>query len=358
MVATTPVDKRQRLASVQILRGIAAMLVVVVHAGQRQDKLGNPANLLSTFSYIGSIGVDLFFIISGFVMALTMQRYAGGEGAARFLVQRFQRVAPPFYIWSLVLLAGFALQGRSIDPIKVLNSLTISPVFDWGTYDAPLLFVGWTLAFEATFYALVAVIIFLRLPPWSLIPIIIVFALVPFVDTSEPVALRFFFNSIMLEFAMGVLAYVAWSKKWLRRRVVIGGAVLGLATVALLLPDRASGLYRTATIFDNSFSAMRALVWGVPCLLIFNAALEWEPRKGLASRVLMLVGDASYSIYLTHQFILFGFSCTIFPGDIEALILISGCAAFGIVAYLLVERPILRHLSRRRKKKGNLANAS
>lgn len=343
MVATTARNPKDRLESVQVLRGIAALLVVLVHAVQRQDRLDNPAELLASFSYAGSIGVDLFFVISGFVMALSMQRYEGGGGALRFIGQRFYRIAPIFYFWCACFAIVLVLQGWEIGTKQLLNSVTFLPVFDTGGYAAPILGVGWTLAFEATFYVIVCAVILMRLPPWTLIPIIVGLTLVPALDQSELVAVRFFFNSILLEFALGVAAYVLWSKNRLRPSLVFAGAIGGLIVIFLLLPERTDPLYRSAPIFNNSLSALRALVWGVPCFCLFLAVLKWRPGAGRVTDAFKLLGDASYSIYLTHQIVLFAAFGTFLPGDLEAVLMLVASALFGIGAYLLVERPLMQH---------------
>lgn len=341
MVATTPIEPKSRLESVQILRGVAALLVVLVHAAQRQDRLGTPAELLSSFAYLGSIGVDLFFIISGFVMALSMQNYSGAKGAFRFLVQRAFRIVPIFWIWSLVFGFVWVLQDRPINLMNILNTFTFIPLFDLGDFDAPVLGVGWTLAFEASFYVIVALAVSCKISPWSLIPVIFVLATTPVLDQSSSVAIRFFFNSILLEFALGILAYSLWSKGWLRNSVVAAGVIGGAAVIFLLLPDKDDALYRSLPIFDNSLSGVRTLVWGFPCFFFFLAALKWRPRDNLGTRTLRLLGDASYSIYLTHLILIYGINRSFLPGDIEAVLMIFACAGFGVLAYTGLEKPLI-----------------
>lgn len=341
MVATTSTEPKGRLESVQILRGVAALLVVLVHAAQRQDRLGTPAEFLSGFAYLGSIGVDLFFIISGFVMALSMQNYSGTTGALRFLQQRAFRIVPIFWIWSLVFGFVFVLQDSPIKLMSILNTFTFIPLFDLGIYDMPVLAVGWTLAFETSFYVIVALAVACKIPPWSLIPVLIVLAITPVLDQSASVAIRFFFNSIMLEFALGILAYNLWSKGWLRNSVVVAGAIGGAAVIYFLLPDKDDALHLAQPLFNNSLSWVRTLVWGVPCFFFFLAVLKWRPHDNLGTRTLRLLGDASYSIYLTHLILIYGISRSFLPGDIEAVLMIFACAGFGVLVYTGLEKPLI-----------------
>ena len=110
-----------RLESVQILRGIAAMLVVFNHAGllalSIKSQFG-PSWLVPSkaAAEMGAIGVDLFFVISGFVMALSARRFIGPWGASTFLALRFVRIAPLYYLASLVMLANLVRVGRQLDP--------------------------------------------------------------------------------------------------------------------------------------------------------------------------------------------------------------------------------------------------
>lgn len=113
-----------RLDSVQILRGVAAMAVVFNHAAiwlVHDPSIDMPRSLLApipAFAEFGGFGVDLFFVISGFVMTLGAGRFAGRRGALMFLAQRFVRVAPLFYLFSLVMLAVMLVGGQRIDPMS------------------------------------------------------------------------------------------------------------------------------------------------------------------------------------------------------------------------------------------------
>ena len=153
-----------RLESVQVLRGIAAMLVVFNHAGLLALSMDNhfgPSWLVPSkaVAEMGAIGVDLFFIISGFVMALSARRFMGPWGASTFLALRFVRIAPLYYLASLLMLANVVRVGMPLDPSSLLNSITFIPVFDDASYSWPVHYLGWTLSFECVFYSLVGTLI-------------------------------------------------------------------------------------------------------------------------------------------------------------------------------------------------------
>lgn len=109
----------------------------------------------------------------------------------------------------------------------------------------------------------------------------------------------------------------------------------------MFLPGKDGNLYLTPPVYNNSLSAVRALVWGVPCFLIFLVVLEMKLGDGLVTRFMKLVGDASYSIYLTHQIVFFAVGWTALQGDLEAVLMMVAAAVFGILAYRLVEVPLL-----------------
>ena len=144
------------------------MLVVCNHAGLLALKyLEVPENRLHRCQWnlanAGVFGVDIFFVISGFVMAMSARRFDGGLGAIHFLAQRYNRIAPLFYLFSALLLAEML---RSQVPIRkcasVLNTLTFVPWFDGREYHWPIHYLGWTLAFEFVFYGVVATLIWTR----------------------------------------------------------------------------------------------------------------------------------------------------------------------------------------------------
>ena len=97
---------------------------------------------------MGAIGVDLFFVISGFVMALTAARFTGAHGAGTFLALRFVRIAPLYYLACLAMLVLVFNPGAQLGRETLLNSITFIPVFDDGRYSWPVHYLGWTLAFE------------------------------------------------------------------------------------------------------------------------------------------------------------------------------------------------------------------
>ena len=140
------------------------MLVVCHHAALLALKyLEFPENSAHRMQWdlanAGVFGVDIFFVISGFVMAMSARRFDGGRGAIHFLAQRYNRIAPLFYLLSALLLADMLRAQVPFDVRDVLNTLTFVPWFDGREYHWPIHYLGWTLAFEFVFYGVVAALI-------------------------------------------------------------------------------------------------------------------------------------------------------------------------------------------------------
>ena len=131
------------------------MLVVFVHAIDLADRSPDAQALapLWLLNDLGASGVDLFFVLSGFVMTLGMHRFAGSGGGGRFLAARAMRILPLFWLLNLVLVA---LLAASPDWRSVATAVFLLPMADLRGFSFPPLWVGWTLAFELAFYLMVA----------------------------------------------------------------------------------------------------------------------------------------------------------------------------------------------------------
>ena len=298
--------------SVQVLRGIAACGVVVLH---ERFLGGGPVD--HSMARLGGAGVDLFFVISGFIMA-TIAKPSPGQ----FLFDRFWRIFP---LWLLAVLPWLALQPVLTPPI-VLASVTLWPVYD--QFTVPALGLGWTLSFEMLFY--VAIALGMRTRPALPLALFAV-ALVGGALTHAPL-FDFLGNPMICEFLFGVLiAQLPRSESAALPLLIV--AAIGFAAAPLTV-------FSKEMAFDAAVSGWRTAFWGVPAALLVYGCLCAE--RMFAHRwikPLVRIGDASYSIYLFHRL----------TGFIEApwpLKVLAG-VALGLVIHLLVERPILRLKPRR-----------
>ena len=291
----------QKLRSIQVLRAVAACSVVVYHTYYRVDQVG-----------YGAAGVDLFFVISGFIMATL----AGEKRPGDFARDRLSRIYP---LWWIAVLPWLLLVPR--DFAALVSSLTLWPIYGAG-YVVPSLKVGWTLCLEVLFYAGVTLAIATRPKvPLTAYAVLLIGAL----TTSIPL-LHFLGSPMILEFLMGIVV------ARLPRRKIFGLFILaGLA----LLPLTSSNLGDLEWSLTPQWALWRSLEWGFPAALIVWGALSLESVfEHRFFRAPVLVGDASYSIYLFHPLISYGF--TLFWPARMALAI-----GTGIAMYLVVERRIM-----------------
>ena len=357
-VETPSSPVRQTLGSVQALRGLAALMVVIFHAAAIwRDHVGSPGRFAGPWDQ-GYAGVDLFFVISGFIMVwVAGDVAAGGRAAGRFLWHRVTRIYPLWWVWCGVMAGYFLLaygQPASPDiatPGTAWGFLSGSLAL-WPQGAFPVLQVGWTLVFEMAFYAVFAALLLLppRIRPlalgvWAVLLLIALKALPPppNMPGGWPGVLA---HPLCLEFLLG--AAVAWiiprwrDEGWARFLALAGGA-------ALLF-----WLWRGLDVADPDFAAARVLVYGVPAALLVAALVRAELDGRLAvARSLRALGDMSYSLYLSHFIVLLALKRVLgMVGRLEsasalslvifALIGTGLSLAIGWASYRRLERPLLR----------------
>jgi exopolysaccharide production protein ExoZ len=318
------------LYGIQYLRAFAALAVVVFHAAERTG--GHFA--------IGAAGVDVFFVISGFIMWVISDRRP--VTPQRFLLDRLKRIAPSYWLVTGIMVAG-AIAGLfpnlQLSAGHLLGSLFFIPVRSPSTGEIwPVLVQGWTLNFEMFFYVLFAGALFLP-RQWRLIFLTVVFGLffaAGLIWDPESAALATYTRPIILEFLGGVFI----AELWLRRKVA--GTSLGLACVGAALCGFAA-IYLMGAEFDEFICGplAMALVFGM-------VSLETGGSIGRVP-VLTYLGDASYSIYLWHTLTI---SVAVkaaavlgLDGGLTLLGAIAGGTITGVAAYELVEKPLRKIFS-------------
>lgn len=347
---------RNRLPSIQLLRGVAVLAVVAYHAvetiGNRPALVdGAVAEGVANVAFLGAAGVDLFFVISGFVMAHVAGGYSDGKGGvARFLVNRMIRVLPMFWLMSAVYIAWMLCTGAVFSGAAYLNTVTVVPVA--GTGMLPALYVGWTLGFELLFYLVAAGVMATGgARPARLLAIVMAAAaalgLVPWLQAILPLLL----NPIVGEFALGAAAWLVWKRgsRIPPRALILLGILLMVQT--LIDPWTPGFSVHPALVESGATSLHRLAFWGVPCALIVLGSVlavppSGRPAGGFGRLGLGRLGDASYSIYLSHPL---AFEIVAYMAQgwrlgpmTLALVLLGVALPFGSAVHALVERPLLR----------------
>jgi len=338
-----PVSRRTtpQIASIQILRGAAALAVIIAHTygiiGVKNGISGYP-----TLS-LGAAGVDIFFVISGFVMVISSEGLAGtSSGPAQFISSRLSRLVPLYWTVTSIMLCYFlfvrkgGLSGANYDWASVVASYLFVPYPTLNGVFMPLVGVGWTLNYEMFFYMFFAVGL---LVPGRIgtIGVAVLLVLVGLFGRQLPLPapLSYLSDPMLIEFVFGVGIALAF------RSGVRLPAPAAYAVLLLGLGFPASGLAST-----DDFP--RYLVWGIPSALIVSGLVSLkDDYKAARWRLPRLLGDASYSLYLTHPLTMAGLdqllSRRLLPGHpfLFGPLLVLASMAIGVLSYWFFERPLV-----------------
>lgn len=340
---------KHRIDQLQLVRLLAAMLVLVGHARDKvaagADTLGGPANF-----YAG--GVDVFFVLSGFIMFVISRDDAGRPlGWLEFLRKRLTRVVPPYWFFTTLMLVAMAavpglVSNANLDPLHVLGSYLFVPVNNPQGEAFPVLALGWTLNHEMFFYVLFAIGLLLPLPrgAWLTAGLVASCGLIGALTPPQQVPASFWLNPIVFEFLLGMALGAAYQAGWRVRPGV--GVALSLLGVM--------GLWVGASGFGGGVLVPERALWmGAPALLVVAGAALADAKAsgGRLMRAGVLGGDASYALYLSHPFTLavcsVAFKSLGWPLGLGTLLLASGvCLGVAIAFHLWLERPVVDRLNR------------
>lgn len=334
---------------VHLLRAAAALAVMFAHVHQSAQATGI-GDYVPDFT-IGAAGVDLFFVISGFVMVIASASLFGHAASpVYFFLRRVARIVPLYWFASGVALCVIYLIWAHFEPTNIsfrniITSLFFIPDARPDGVVQPIYSLGWTLNFEMAFYVSFSLFLFLRLrlaiPALSMLMLGVAYIAPRY---SLPLPFSFWTNPITAEFVFGML--------------------IGLARLeGLRLPNWLSSLLAAsgAAWFAASWGAFwqdwsRELSWGLPAAMLVAAGglsrTDLAPRGWIVS-FLILVGDASYALYLFHPFAailpykLFGrFLAPTSAPYFYAVTIVISCIASAIVIHVAIERPITRRLQK------------
>jgi peptidoglycan/LPS O-acetylase OafA/YrhL len=333
-----PVREAARLSGVQALRGVAACAVVLCHAARHVNKVFGAPALVGIFQ-AGHAGVDLFFVISGFIILFVHGDDIGRpERLARYLGRRFNRVMPLYWIALAATLTMSAAGAHVFPPLgRVAGSALLLP-----SAAEPLLGIAWTLQYEVVFYAAFAVLIVNRLAGTVVCLVWFLDIVLTWGGHGVPGAPPPLSGPYGLEFFMGMAAahLVTRHRMPAARRV----AVLGMCLFGAAMMLESIGLL-------DGFAALARCVYGPAAFLIVAGLAAAERQGGLTvPGWLRGAGESSYAIYL-FQFVFIGL---VWQGWLKAglavpatrvacfAVLAFAAVAGGVVVSRLVERPLLQ----------------
>ena len=343
-------SSKNLLVNLQICRALAAVLVVIGHALQDSGaiavQLGIPA-MQSSLNW--GCGVDIFFVISGFIMVHVAGDDFGIPGApGRFFTKRLARIVPLYWSVTTALIVGALVAPSLLNvPLGNFQNIVASYLFipDWRPDHSvmrPVMALGWTLNYEMLFYAAFAAAMFLGLRRGiAVLTVGFVAAIaVRLAFNIKQDQLAYWTDPIVLEFLYGVYIALAWRAGWrlaLPWALVLGGFGFGLATG--LMPEP-FGLTE-----DVNF-----LCHGLPAgMLVAAVTLGPGLTNSPATRFGLLLGDASFALYLVHPFVIRPLRFVwlkLGGGALPLLAYVAFCVAIAIGAALLlhwcVEKPLAR----------------
>lgn len=313
-----PKTSAPRLYGIQGLRGLAVLMVFSVHLYEVERKYSHGPRVFGDWIHLSNFGLDLFFVISGFVLTfLAFGHFAERSYLKSYAYNRVTRVYPTYLLYTLPLVPVYlfkptlfnATDGHQVDLFRTLLLLP--------DVTLPLIPVAWTLHHELVFYVLFAGVLLFseRLLPrfialgFAGMAVLATFgALIP--RAEQGAFARIVLNPINFDFLMGMV--LAWLIHKGERRAALPCLLLGVAAAvggyfgfyALTGADWI-GNYHAHQLLGLPAGYHALYVFGLPAALVVYGIVALEMEKGwVFGRAIAWIGDASYSIYLTHVMVI------------------------------------------------------
>jgi len=340
----------KRIQNIQALRGIAVISVILAHLIIAEMKFGGSGKLLSYIYPFRFFGVDMFFVISGFLMiAITRSKPEGPSRAFRFLYGRVSRIYPLYWIFTAAVFAVFFIRPEWVNSyqgnrVNVLSSFLLIP-----EETLPMLIVAWTLIHEMYFYIMFFLFLlilkgryfYLWISAWSIAILVVNLSF----DQSIPF-IKLISHPLSYEFIAGCLLAKVYFSKDLRFSTKFLVLVPAAVTVLALIGSY-SYYFTTGEVEIPSW--YRLFIFGIPAFLVVSSMIYAEKNGFLLHRSLMFTGNFSYSIYLTHVLTISAIAriWSFFASDgiIDNIIMIPvifGLTLFaGYLSYRIFEKPLM-----------------
>jgi peptidoglycan/LPS O-acetylase OafA/YrhL len=342
----------QKNSLLQIYRGLASALVVIHHIASSSIYYLKYTLFFDLFR-IGWSGVDFFFVLSGFIITNVHFKDIGNSlKLPSYLLKRLVRIYPTYWIIASISLLVLFLLGK-----KEINSELISPIYVFKSYLLvpgvyPFVGVAWSLSYEVFFYTIFALLIWkgFRVLWYIGIVYIIIFCLKYFNIYISP-ELDFLSNGYLVEFLLGSL--VALFSQNVRnydykRVLMLLGIFLFLSTYIMCYFN-----------YWEKYSLMSRFLFGIASSLIILASLNVNIRHG--HRFLVLLGDASFSLYLVHTLVIplffklfaskqfIHYSTNTFIIYAVSIICFIICVMISVLYFWYVEKPMTLYFNKKIK---------
>lgn len=344
----------RRLLSVQGLRGLAVVVVILVHLHHTEARFVNSPGWLGAWNSIGIAGVDIFLVVSGFVITyLAMNHFGDVQHVKAFAYARVTRLYPMYVLLTLLLVPVFLIAPTLFGSAEGHQVSLWRSIFLVPDVRLPLIPVAWTLHHEMYFYIVLGVMLLfprrhlpLMITIWFAVTTLLVIWGQSVPRAEQGAFERIFFNAINYEFMLGMVA--AWhfqrGKRWWPRAAGVLAVVWAVVGVAVWV-------HLTGEWWVSDF--WRVWIYGVPATLLIWSIVCIELGNGpVFMRPLAWIGDCAYSVYLSHLMVLvvvgrawqqLGFQGA-WQNPVFLVVSVAISLVVGHVLFHRVEAPILKWL--------------
>jgi exopolysaccharide production protein ExoZ len=352
---------KKQLNSLQLYRGLASILVVLHHANIILDRELKQDGLFGIFHF-GWIGVDFFFVLSGFIIFYIHQSDLSQPSQFKsFVKKRCLRIYPFYWILLAIKICGSLLIERngSFDGVNLWQFIQVVLLTPQpGTNLTPFIGVAWTLTYEIFFYSIFSLLILLK--PKLYVPLIIIWIvgiilnLVNILPLQGYLLLDFIFNPRNLEFVFGCLvAYIVSHRRYEYKQIWVYISLIMLIAAIINTGDREYDVAGLSPV----------IAYGIPFAILIMGSVQVENQIALKiPSLLIYLGNASYAIYLTHGLLINTiakvylkavekFSPILVPNllnSIVATIVVGMSMAIGCIVHDRIERPLMKRLNNQR----------
>ncbi|MDR3542767.1 MAG: acyltransferase [Desulfocapsaceae bacterium] len=333
---------KKKLEGIELCRGIAAIIVVLYHVFRHLEKTPDHSSLGHIFQF-GHAGVDLFFVISGFIILFAHYDDISCPGRiGHYIRRRLTRIMPTYLVALFVTILISSLGGHSFpNYIDIIMSIFLLP-----SDTEPILGVAWTLQYEVVFYGIFCILLVHRYGGVSVFALWLLWIIWALVEKSFSFGLpASLFGVYNIEFFLG-MAIAFWVKNY--KMPQFSGTITIMGILLFIISAIAEDLHVL-----NGYSGIARLMYGVPsALIIFGASDSRQRGNTILLQLLRVFGKSAYSIYL-FQFIFIGIVWKMLqfarmdrgmPYGISFLLLSIGGIAGGILMSRYVEYPLIQRV--------------
>lgn len=348
---------KNKLQSLQFLRGLAALLVVIAHAIDQSKNFG--ASKIVSFYYFenfGAIGVDIFFVISGAIITIISK--SNSLTPKLFFLKRCIRILPLYWAFSFfALLLGLLGFLDKVTLPEIFATLTVIPISINGYYKGPVMAIGWTLSFEFFFYIVFAIgLFFNRNKPQQIVFVALTFFVVVgllFSSVKQPHFI-FYTNAIILEFLFGcICGYIYLSSFKINNWVWYALVIISIIIFGLNIYYGFGNVSESKYTWNGTFSILRVIKWGIASFCLVTGLLMLDKNnKFKVGKLFIILGNVSYSVYITHYFSIV-LAVVIYKRvgstNADVFITVSSIFAFAVAyfVYILFEKPVTDYLNKK-----------